>query len=409
MDNFKIGDSSLNKKTNHHNKVLIFSLLLIIFIINFTGLDIKFIPVLQMSNFNKYISILLIIVFSIFLSIFQDNKLKFDQISIILFCQLLYYFCVLLFSSSTDYSLLFFSYTFSFFAYIWINNNKISKDHLLIFSRVFLSILIISIIITVYNLSKLQIPLFLFKSQIILPIGSSNAITTYTFLLLPIVYYLDKNTLRKSIFLFGTFILVLLSRSNSGIIVMGTMIFYMLIKNSKNKWLNILFSAVCLLLILFLTSQFLPGYFERFSNVINTITGNSSISNNIDALNGRAQVYSIARSLISKDFLFGIGFVYRSYMPSLLMTHNWILESLITGGIFALMIRIILLCQILFENMKFRDVQIQNCISVIIIFSLIQGLVEPSFGGPVFELVFWLIMSFLIQIGRKPVGMFNQQ
>lgn len=387
------------REISYNNVVLTICLLTIIFFLNFSGSDDYYLPIFIVTPKIKYFIIaMLLIFFGVFA---RENKyrIKFDIILIFLLIQFIYYFFRLLLSGTTDYSLSLLSYFYPFISYFWGFNNKPSKGTLLTITNAFLWILSSFTLITIFFVSKLNLPLYLFKSNILIPIGASNAITTYVILMLPISYYLDKNHFRKFFTLFLSIILILFSRSNSGILVSSTMLLYFILKEKNNRFFKFLFILISLLLIIFISAQFIPGYFDRFLDAINSITGNG-FNLKDDVLNGRTSVYEVAKEIISNNYLFGTGFSYRNLMPNKLMTHNWILESLITGGGIALIIRMFILSMIIIKNNKFMNLDIRNTIKGMLIFTLIQGLVEPSFGSPYFELIFWLLIGLLIPLGN---------
>ena len=129
---------------------------------------------------------------------------------------------------------------------------------------------------------------------------------------------------------------------------------------------------------------YFPFFYPYFNN------------SNIDrALNGRDRVYQESINLILKKPIFGNGFAYRNEITENLMTHNWILEATVTGGLIGLILFVVPVFIYIFKNIhnwkKLSCFQTAAFFAVICV--LLQGLVEPSLGSIKFDLLFWLLIG----------------
>ncbi|WEM66152.1 O-antigen ligase family protein [Streptococcus parauberis] len=139
--------------------------------------------------------------------------------------------------------------------------------------------------------------------------------------------------------------------------------------------------------------KYSPGYLSRFSSTLQSLITDQS-TNQTKAMNGRIEVFHSALYHIKNHFFIGNGFGYRERMPSYLMTHNWLLEYLITGGIISFLLKIFIFILQFLKLVTVKNNALKQGLIISFVFVLIQGLVEPSFGSPLFELIFALIIGF---------------
>ncbi|MEE3699401.1 O-antigen ligase family protein, partial [Streptococcus uberis] len=209
------------------------------------------------------------------------------------------------------------------------------------------------------------------------------------------LYKLINSKFEKNIVISLTLITVFMTRSNSGMIILITMLLMLIVTEKENKYLKLLFVISSFILVLFIGTQFIPGYFDRFTNTISSIFGSEQLMKQ-DAFNGRTSIFKISFQIFGDNLFIGKGFNYRILIPNQLMTHNWVLESLVTGGIMAFIIKIFILLSLLKKVKSLRMKYIKLALLISLLFTHVQGLVEPSFGSPIFELFFWMIFGFSI-------------
>lgn len=359
------------------------------------------IPIIPMSMPTKYTLLTIGLLFSVFLV--KSNKIflfKLDSISILLFIHLILYTLILLMNYSSDFILTYFTYLFAFLGYLWASNSRIDVKTYKYFLYSFLIVIIFQTALTVYFVGRTSIALYLFKSSIIIPIGASNGITTFVVMIFPILYKLGNSRFTQYTLTIFVFVFAILSRSNSGLISILSIIILLFFREKNYKVLRILFISLGLLVFLFLIGKYYPGYLNRFTITIQTLFSNSDNNQNI-ALNGRSNVFKNVVDLIKNHFILGNGFHYRDKMPSKLMAHNWIFEYLVTGGIFSLVIKLSVFCSFLFSILKIKNRNLKEGMIIGFVFSLIQGLVEPSFGSPTFELIFAMVFGFGLNVYSK--------
>ncbi|WP_438836483.1 O-antigen ligase family protein [Streptococcus pluranimalium] len=352
------------------------------------------VPSFTMSVSLKYIILTLSLVFScIFDKARSIYKFKIDIVSILLFIHLLWNTILIFISHNNDFLFGYFAYVFAFLVYLWASNSLIDIKTYKLFLYSFISIIIVQTLITVYFISNSSIELYLFKSSIVIPVGASNGITTFVVLISPILYKLSNSKLSQYLLLLIVFMFGVLSRSNSGMISILGIIFFLLYQEKNYKVLRFIFIGLGFLLFLFLLGKYFPGYLNRFTTTIQSLFSQNG-DMQTTALNGRNSVFQAAFQKFKSHLLLGNGFQYRDTMPSKLMSHNWILEYAVTGGMISLVIKSSIFITLYSKISRLKHHYLKEGLLIGMTFSLFQGLVEPSFGSPLFELIFGLVIGF---------------
>lgn len=112
-----------------------------------------------------------------------------------------------------------------------------------------------------------------------------------------------------------------------------------------------------------------------------------------DALfTGRVSIYQDTIMYWTHQPLLGFGFQYDAFMHK---PHNLFLSLLAYGGIFGLIVFVVLLASILHYAIKHKTVY-SNAIIAMMLVALVHGLIEPNFLNSMFDLYFWSAMATLI-------------
>lgn len=389
MNNSQIFDKS-------HNNILttrITLVLLVIFLTIYGSGEFK-VPSFSINVAVKYI----ILTFGLFFSVFfikvkKFSIIKLDIISQLLLIHLLYNTIIIVLNSFDNYVLSYFTYVFAFLGYLWGSNSLIDTKTFKIFLSSFYYILIIQTLFTVYIVSHSVVDMYLFKNGIVIPIGASNGITTFIVMIFPILYKLSNSRTSQYFLTIFTMIFAVLSRSNSGLLTIIAIILILFMQEKKYKLIRGILIFLTFLLFLYLIGKYSPGYLSRFSSTLQLLITDQS-TNQTKAMNGRIEVFHSALYKIKNHFFIGNGFGYRERMPSYLMTHNWLLEYLITGGIISFLLKIFIFILQFLKLVTVKNSALKQGLIISFVFVLIQGLVEPSFGSPLFELIFALIIGF---------------
>lgn len=384
----------LNNKTNI---IIRISLIIIVLLMTICGPEKEYkFPVIKMSILSIGLGLALLLLF-IFTYRGKIRYLQYDIISCVLFARVVYYFFLVLKNENTEYLSHYMAIILSFIAYIVAINTDITLENILF---VFELIVLISGLQTILAISIALlngIPMYMLKSQIVTPIGASNMLAVIWIFFLPFIYKLEHSKIKKNFFFFFIIVLTLLSRSNTGIIMLTLEILVLLFSEKKYKLFKILgVGIIAYVAIVFIVNN-ANGYFNRISNSLqNIVSGNE---NNIEeTFNGRMELYKIAIILIKEKPIIGYSFNYRNLMPGNMMAHNWIFEALLSGGLISLILSItsyVLSIKMIF--MKSKDSLLRKSLIIGISITLIQGLFEPSFGGMFFELLFWLTIGAAIR------------
>lgn len=320
---------------------------------------------------------------------------RLDIISRILLISFIYMTIISFIYGVEEYFADYYSSIFAILMYVWILNKKINKRIYLRTIEAFLTIIYVQILIISIDGITSGIQLYLLKSRIITPLGASNYLTTFMILFLPSIYKLEKNRIRKNIYVYGMFIIILLTRSNSGIAVYGMAIAVLLLSEKKYKMLRLIGVLVAGITVIWFIMARMPEYMDRFTNTFSAFFGRESGY----TMNGRQIIYQTALSLIKEKPIIGYGVGYRGLNIILqLHTHNWILEYLLRGGCLYLIIECVAYINII-RTAKNRvlDLVSRQLVYITLAIVLVQGLVEPSLGALYFELFFWFVMGVLLQ------------
>lgn len=359
-------------------------------------------PVVNLNAVKIGVS-LLIILLTLLIVNKKINHIKYDTIASVLFFRVIYYTIIVALHKDTNYLSLYLATVLGFVAYIVAININISQKQVLKISEMIVIISGIQTALTVIESLSMGIPMYMIKSQIVTPIGASNMLAVIWVFMFPLIYKLEQSKIKKNFFFIFIFVLILLSKSNTGTVMFIIESIMLLLSEKKYKLTRIIFVSVITYLIMLFISNNTIGYFDRISKSLKNIFSGSS--NRIEqTLNGRAELYKTAITLIKARPIFGYSFSYRYFMPDNMMAHNWIFESLLSGGIVGFILQVISYFFVFFKiiNDSKRTV-FEEVLIMSIIITLIQGLFEPSLGGMVFDLLFWLFIGAGISQMQKNI------
>lgn len=375
---------------NKRNKVINLILILILIIVCWVSEGNYIYPVINMNMLFKQCSIAVLLLMSIILLAKERFKIKFDIIALLLLFRAFYYAIIVLTSQYYNYMFQFFSFIYAFLGYLFISSLEVKKTSTLLISKLIIIFSGIQVILCVINSLAHGIPMYLVKSTIKTPLGNNNYLTCYWLLLIPYIYMNEKSEIKKNIYLVFVGILILLARSNSGFITYLLFIILTFLSKYEKKTKKVIICIVAFLSIFMVVNNF-GGYFDRILTTVNRLTSGKS-GEVTKALNGREELFETDVKLIKQKPLFGWGFKYREYTPSNFISHNWIYESLLTGGIIGLCLQLLCIIAIINYARKTKT-KIRYALYVTLLLILIQGLVEPSLGTSGFDLLFWIIIG----------------
>lgn len=370
-------------------------LILILVLTVFTSINEFPYPVISISPIYRGLLISAILIIGIvFTSNNRSSLLNFDLIEVLLLLRIIYYGVIVFFYSSSDYLLNYLAVVICFLAYSWSTNASIEKRFFISWIEFFIIILELQTIIAAIQAHSSGVELYLIKTNIVTPIGASNFITTFIVMMFPFVYKWETNKLIKNIILILSLVFMFMSRSNSGLIAFAIMLIVIMAIEKRYRILKVAGALSLSSIIVYIIDSKYTGYLSRFINTIRPIlTGD--IFGDFSATNGRYELYGNLIHLIRERPIFGYGFNYRSLIINELSAHNWILESLVTGGVISLAIYFFCffyyiesLCKS--EKMESHDKQ---AFLLSLVFVLLQGLIETSLGSLVFDVVFWIILG----------------
>lgn len=234
-----------------------------------------------------------------------------------------------------------------------------------------------------------------------IPIGSSNNIGMYVVFLFNLIIYRKNNKILNKIFLILLYLAAFLIYSRTTIILVNLSIIFYIIKKDSGEFILkgikiLLFCLLGALIISFVNKDF----------IIKLIKGVGSYSdftiNNLSS--GRIGIYAdIFNQTNVKNFLWGngIGNIYIDGHP--MRAHNFILDLFAWGGIFVVILYLILIYIIIKELKKYIIFKNIKAIYFASIIYFLQALIEPVmfvYGNDTF---FWTIISMGMLIIKSKV------
>lgn len=344
--------------------------------------------VIPYINVNFSVLLFLLSIFS-FCIILNKKKLNFNNISLLLFLRIFFYFIPLLYFKEDSNFQIGIAYSiiqcfFSFF--IGFNAKKIKYKNIVNILFTYTIFIFFEEIATLllHNISIFSSNL---KWFMVIPVGRNNYISCIllpTFIL--VSKYYSNNKIFKFIYSFIIFIAILATGSRLALILFLLYIIYdlLFVNNkfliTKNK-LSILFIIIIFLSGIILFSKHSFNLSEMFNRIFS-----SSLYKN------RFMVYKDSIKLFFKNPLLGrSAFSYNVF--DVRKCHNFFLESLVQTGIIGTVIYTMAIFLSIKNINQIQELKIRESLKGFVIMWLIQGLMEPNLFGLVSDFYFWIIVG----------------
>lgn len=374
-------------------KVVLLYLIAVIFLFTTASEAYNFI------KFNIDVRITYIVVFVLLVLIFllKILRAKFDFIALMLVSRVfLFIITLLLFDNSIDMMPRFLAVIIAFLSYSIFFNLQLSDDGFITFIKFVFLVVSIQTISAAFNAMNLDIILNHIKVYIRIPFGGSNYISSFLIMLLPFIWFNVDNKIHKYGLSFLGVIAIILTRSNTGFMMLLLFTTLVTIKMKGRKKILKIFSIIIgIILAVFTIYSINSEFFDRYLNVFSNIFSGNESNSVITAFNGRIQLYKMAVDLIRENFLFGLGVNYVEDLGAL--AHNVVLESLLQAGIFNMLILILVFTLIYKRTKRFPDNNLCLAMNISLILVLANGMIEPNLFAYNFDFFFWGIVGYCMK------------
>jgi len=407
MDGLK--DESLDAVNNHLKNLKYYMILItIIGMLVITDLSYSILSLVILEK-RIYIFLAIIIFYLIIILLFNQN-IVLDIIFVTLFLRVPFYLIHPIFFNSFNESFLS-NYiiviipiiVYQLIVGIGVNKNKLIKSIV----AISISIMFIQTSYVFLNSVLNAVPDYLFKSTLVIPLGASNYIAAI-FIILGLM---SMAIMKTKFFALLSLVGIFLTLSNSGIITSVVVIIILFIRNFKKiktKYLLLIFlSSIFVVLSLifafnyFFDNNYLITVFDRYINLINGAIDllNGRQSPSADITNGRIQIYEDTFNLFLEKPLFGWGIGIVENLTS--KVHNWLLQSLINGGLVGTVIYFLPLGIASVKLFYSKHNKLAFYMLLVIFASLFQGMVEPNYFTPTVEFYLWLFIGYTLTISHN--------
>lgn len=234
------------------------------------------------------------------------------------------------------------------------------------------------------------------KWYMVTPVGRSNYITCIT---LSSFYFIDnylkdkgKNILRLLFIGFNIATIICTGSKFAIILIIGYFIINFILVLLHGKFNKPLLN---LGLILFISFIFALNI-ENIIPFISKLTSKFSLT----IFNNRLLVYKDALNLFAINPIFGRS-AYAYVVFDAVISHNFILESLVQTGIIGTLIYLTSIFLVLYKLLKNKNCDFKKYFCVFIVGYLIQGLEEPNLFEILSDCYFWLICGITMSFLRK--------
>jgi len=284
---------------------------------------------------------------------------------------------------------------------IEVDSNKLLKG-LLKYSIIIIIIQLFSVYIE--SISK-SVPVYMFKSNLLIPVGGSNYIAA----ILLILGIMSLKVFDNKFYVAVSFLGIFLTLSNSGIFTMLLTLIIVFINHRQKvqlkKTMKLLIKALVIVgLLVFVINytrnfEYVESIFSRYTKMIDSIFNIRSFNNTstFDISNGRINIFSNSIKMIAERPILGWGLGIVENVEYSGKVHNWVLQGLLNGGLIGLLIYILPLQLAVGKMWKTRKLDYSYYGLLVIFASLLQGLVEPNYFTPTIELLIWLIIGISLK------------
>lgn len=225
---------------------------------------------------------------------------------------------------------------------------------------------------------------YMYKNDLILPIGGSNAIASNIIPLGCLVYCTENKKRNKIVYAIIMLGAVVLTKSRSGIIVSLLMIAVM------EAWKRRFSIKTAISLIFTSVIVFLCGIYF----IMNTDIGNSAFTQNDSTIIDRFFLLNHGLNIFLVHPILGSGFTEQvvRYNP-----HNYILYTLMAFGVVGLILFLFIVLKILRRFFEYSSDSYIRGTACFVICLLVQGLGEIVIYAPIIEFMTWFIIGVALR------------
>lgn len=363
-------------------------------------------------NIDVRITYIVVFVLLIFVFLVRILRTKIDFIALMLVARIfIFIITLLLFSNSIDMMPRFLAVVVAFLSYSIFFNLQLNDNDFMTFIKFVFLVVSIQTISAAFNAMNLGVILNHIKVYIRIPFGGSNYISSFLIMLLPFIWFNVDKKIHKYGLSFIGLLAIILTRSNTGFIMLLLFTTMVGIKmKGRKKTLKILVLIIAIILAVFTIYSINSEFFDRYLNVFSNLFSGNESNSIVIAFNGRIQLYKTAIDLISENFLFGLGVNYVENLGAL--AHNVVLESLLQAGIFNMLILLLVFTIIFRRTKRFPDNNLCLAMNVSLIIVLVNGMIEPNLFAFNFDFFFWGIVGYCMKrysynrkIGKRDIAL----
>ena len=233
---------------------------------------------------------------------------------------------------------------------------------------------------------------YYFKNNLIIPIGGSNAIASRLVPCFAYLFCVTEERYKKGMLTVILFILLVVTKSRSGIIAGALMLAIVCIWKGHLSVKQIIKIVTFLIVIV--------GVFYIFLN--QTVVGRYAFYDNVSTILNRFSRWKISMDLFWKYPLFGTSYLTQEadYNP-----HNWIISIMARGGIVGIIIAVLIIALFLIEFKGNYGNDIVRGATCFALSMLIQGLAEITLFTSGHDLFFWFILGVAMKEVNSMVDM----
>lgn len=224
---------------------------------------------------------------------------------------------------------------------------------------------------------------YLYKHDLTLPIGSSNALASKIIPFYAILYSVFQKKTYHVILTVLSLIIVVLTKSRGGFF--DLLLVFIFLKSWEGLTsIRFVFRSIIIASLLFV--MVFLSYTSFDSSMLLFSDSDSTIV-------GRLGLWENGINIFKDNILFGVGF-YEGYLAN--NPHNFVIDILMRSGIVGLFVFLLIFCSIFF-NVKpfFKDSYVRGC-TIALFCMMWQGLVEVVLFSYIHDVIMWVIVGSMI-------------
>lgn len=264
------------------------------------------------------------------------------------------------------------------------DTSKVEKAILLMFVIICLQVIFESVLGPVSYFDDT----YIYKNNLIIPIGGSNAIASRIIPCFAFLYCTNNQKYKKLFLIVLLFLTLCITKSRSGIIA-GIIMLAIVKVWKSNIALKDIIKIILLLMVLGVIFLFI---------INKTEIGQYAFYNNASTILNRFERWRTSVDLFWSNPIFGVSYLAQEadYNP-----HNWIISICARGGIIGFIIAIIIIMLFL-KNLKgcYNNIIVRGCVCFAISM-LVQGLAEIVLFTSTHDFFFWFLLGIAINEARK--------